>query len=177
MYLCEFVTEWSNDLVCTYISVSYELLAERSTSMILKNNFYESLCRNSRQWFNSRYTIQPLQHCRNFRMKPISLLCPSSHAFEELWRIIPNILSQLPYETIRIMVLLIKSKISSTADSGKRDSEGINATASSTIVSVATRFINAATSKPCNSITLPSSVSFRNVVRAPCKLSSSSTSS
>ena len=44
------------------------------------------------------------------------------------------------------MVLRIKSRISSTDASGKRDKEGINATASSTCVSVATKFINAATS-------------------------------
>lgn len=64
------------------------------------------------------------------------------------------------------MVLRMRSRISSIAASGKRDKDGINAIASSTCVSVATRFIRAATSEMCNTISSPSSVSFRNVVKA-----------
>ena len=67
---------------------------------------------------------------------------------------------------MRIMVLLIKSKISSIAASGSRDSDGIKAMASSTEVSVITKFINAATSNACNSNSSPSSVSFLKVVKA-----------
>ena len=70
------------------------------------------------------------------------------------------------YETMRIIVLLIRSKISSVAASGNRLRDGIRAVASSTDVSVTTRFINAETSKLCNSSSSPSSVSFRNEANA-----------
>ena len=49
---------------------------------------------------------------------------------------------------MRIIVLLIRSRISSIAASGNLDSEGISAEASSTDVSVITKFISAATSNP-----------------------------
>ena len=55
------------------------------------------------------------------------------------------------YETTRIMVFRMRSNISSRAASGKRLRDGIKAKASSTMVSVPTRFIKAATSHPCNS--------------------------
>ena len=64
------------------------------------------------------------------------------------------------------MVDRIKSKISSTAASGNRDKEGIKAIASSTKVSVATKFIKAATSAACNCNSSPSSVSLRKLVKA-----------
>lgn len=67
---------------------------------------------------------------------------------------------------MRSIVPRIKSKISSTAASGNRDKLGMSATASSTNVSVTTKFIKAATSAPCNSSSSPSSVSFRNVDKA-----------
>ena len=72
----------------------------------------------------------------------------------------------LRYETIRIIVDRMRSRISSMAASGNRANDGIKAMASSTIVSVATKFIRAETSAPCNSNSSPSSVSFRNVVKA-----------
>ena len=78
----------------------------------------------------------------------------------------PPPLSLIDYDTIRIMVDRIKSKISSTAASGNRDKDGMSATASSTSVSVATKFMSAATSAPCNSNSSPSSVSLRKVERA-----------
>lgn len=70
------------------------------------------------------------------------------------------------YDTIRIIVLLMRSKISSIAASGNRDKDGMRATASSTRVSVITKFINAATSNPWSSNSSPSSVSLRNDVSA-----------
>jgi hypothetical protein len=70
------------------------------------------------------------------------------------------------YDTIRIMVLRIKSRISSMAASGKRASDGMSATASSTSVSVATKFMSDATSDPCSVNSSPSSVSLRKVCSA-----------
>jgi hypothetical protein len=67
---------------------------------------------------------------------------------------------------MRIIVLLIKSRISSMAASGNRDREGIKAIASSTDVSVITKFIKADTSKLCNSSSSPSSVSLRKDAKA-----------
>jgi hypothetical protein len=52
------------------------------------------------------------------------------------------------------------------AASGNLDKDGMSDTASSTRVSVATKFISAATSAPCSSSSSPSSVSFRKVDRA-----------
>lgn len=70
------------------------------------------------------------------------------------------------YDTTRIMVVRINSSNSSTAVSGNRLKDGIKATASSTDVSVATKFMSDATSATCNSNSSPSSVSFRNVDKA-----------
>ena len=64
------------------------------------------------------------------------------------------------------MVALINSKISSTATSGNLAKLGIKDLASSTDVSVATKFISAATSKLCSSNSSPESVSLRNAVSA-----------
>ena len=87
------------------------------------------------------------------------------------------LVSSFVYEMILSMVLLIRSRISSIAASGKRDKDGIKAHASSTVVSAITRFISAATSNPWSSNSSPSSVSFRKVVSASCRLSNSSTNS
>ena len=88
-----------------------------------------------------------------------------------------GILLRFVYEMILSIVLLMRSRISSIAASGKRDKDGIKAHASSTVVSAITRFISAATSNPWSSNSSPSSVSFRKVVSASCRLSNSSTNS
>jgi magnesium-transporting ATPase (P-type) len=67
------------------------------------------------------------------------------------------------------MVCLIKSRISSMAASGKRERDGMSAIASSTCVSVATKFISAATSALSNSSSFPPSSPLSTSLRKVCK--------